>query len=236
MIILWYNEYGYITDNQNSLFMLRPGVKGRAITLRKQGYSLSEISEQLNIAQSTASLWLKNVKLSEKAKKRINDLSVSGRKKAIEANRKRREAEDVKITERVEKYFLRQQKIDSKIACALLYWGEGTKYDGNKSVSFMNADPEMIRYFLHVFRDSFSLDEKRFRALIHLHEYHNIGKQLIFWSTITKIPISQFNKSYLKKNTGKSKKEDYPGCISIRYSDNKVYKELMTIIRKLAKM
>lgn len=212
-------------------------MKREATVLRKSGHSLNEISLRLNIAQSTVSLWLRNVELSEKAKKRINGLGIYGRKKGLETNKKRREAEDIRIAKKVEEYFCsREQKIDSKIACALLYWGEGTKYDGNKSVSFINADPEMIQYFLRVFRDSFPLDEKRFRALIHLHEYHDAERQLRFWSNVTRIPISQFNKPYLKKNTGKSKKENYPGCVSVRYSDSKVYKELMFIIGKLAKM
>lgn len=214
--------------------MIRPEIRGKAVALRKQGHSLSEISERLRISQSTVSLWLRNIALSEEAKRRIHKLSVDGRKKAIETNRKKREAEDRVILEKVENFFLLgQRKVDSKIACALLYWGEGTKYEGNKSVSFMNADPEMIRYFLRVFRDAFHLNEKKFRALIHLHEYHNEERQLKFWSTLTNIPLSQFNRSYLKKNTGKSQRTDYPGCISIRYSDNKIYKELMLIIGRL---
>ena len=214
--------------------MIRPEIRGKAVALRKQGHSLSEISERLRISQSTVSLWLRNIALSEEAKRRIHKLSVDGRKKAIETNRKKREAEDRVILEKVENFFLLgQRKVDSKIACALLYWGEGTKYEGNKSVSFMNADPEMIRYFLRVFRDAFHLNEKKFRALIHLHGYHNEERQLKFWSTLTNIPLSQFNRSYLKKNTGKSQRTDYPGCISIRYSDNKIYKELMLIIGRL---
>lgn len=179
--------------------MLGLEVKKNALTLRKQGYSLSEISRRLSISQSTASLWLGGVKLSEKARRRIDNLSVQGRQKSVEICRKKREVEDIKIAEKVKKHFSVCREIDPKIACALLYWGEGTKYDGNNSVSFMNADPEMIRYFLHAFRNSFSLDEKKFRALVHLHEYHDVDKQIRFWSSITKIPISQFNKSYLKK-------------------------------------
>jgi hypothetical protein len=100
----------------------------------------------------------------------------------------------------------------------------------------MNADPEMIKYFLCAFRNSFNLKENKFRALIHLHKYHNAKKQLKFWSNITKIPANQFNKPYLKKNTGKNKKENYPGCISIRYYDKKVFKELVSVYKKLYKM
>lgn len=214
--------------------MLRSEIKKSAVALRKKGHSLSEISQKLDISQSTASLWLKDITLSKKAQSRIHDLSSDGRKKAVETNRKKRVVEDIKIAEKVGEYFFKRPAIDPKLACALLYWGEGTKYDGNTSISFMNADSEMIRYFLCAFRRAFPVDEKKFRALVHLHEYHDTGKQLRFWSTVTRIPIDQFNKSYMKKNTGKSKKEGYPGCISIRYSDNKIYKELMLVIRRLA--
>jgi len=37
--------------------------KEKAIALRKQGYSLKELSEKLNIAKSTASNWSKDVNL-----------------------------------------------------------------------------------------------------------------------------------------------------------------------------
>jgi hypothetical protein len=212
-------------------------LKNKAVVLRKKGFSFREISEGVGIAKSTASLWTRSIKLSDKAKRRIEKLSIEGRKKSIAVNQRKRRVESEEIRKKVEKYFsdIEQSKINPKIACALLYWGEGTKYIGNKSVSFMNADPEMIKYFLCVFRKSFDLEEKKLRALVHLHEYHDIQKQLKFWSNITKIPLGQFNRSYLKKNTGKNKKENYPGCISIRYSDIKIYKELMFTIEKLVK-
>jgi transcriptional regulator with XRE-family HTH domain len=213
-------------------------LKNKAVILRREGFSYREISEKLKMSKGTASLWLRDVELSKIAKKRIQKLGTDGRNKGIETNRKKIETEDFLIEESVKEEFdnFIYRKIDFKIACALLYWGEGTKHDENSSVSFMNSDPEMIKYFLHTFRNSFEVDEKKFRGLIHLHEYHDEEMQLKFWSNITKIPIAQFNKSYLKKNTGKNKKIDYPGCLSIRYSDVKIYKEIMFIIKELAKM
>jgi len=205
--------------------------------LRRQGFSLREISEKLGISKSTASLWLRKVKLSEKAKKRLIWLGVKGRQAAGQTNKEKREEENKKILKKIEKNFANfgDREIDYKVECALLYWCEGTKYQDNTSVSFINADPEMIRYFLHVFRRSFRPDEKKFRALVHLHEYHNIEKQLRFWSKVTGIPRNQFNKSYLKEHTGKNKKDNYPGCISIRYSDVKIYRELIFMINKIVK-
>lgn len=217
---------------------MKLNLKNEALILRRKGFSFKEISDKLKISKSTASLWLRGVELSEIAKKRIHKLGVDGRNKGVDANRKKIESEDFLIEEKIKEDFdnFVYRKIDFKIACALLYWGEGTKHDENSSVSFINSDPEMIKYFLHTLRNSFKIDEKKFRGLIHLHEYHDEKKQLKFWSSITRIPVKQFNKSYLKKNTGKNKKIDYPGCLSIRYSDVKIYKEIMFIIRKLAKI
>lgn len=216
---------------------MKSGAKSKAILLRKKGFSFREISEKLGISKGTASLWLRDIKLSKSAKKRIYKLGADGRNKGNETNKRKREISSDVARKKVEKYFSDGVKfrIEPKIACALLYWGEGTKYDNNKAVSFTNADPEMIKYFLQVFRKAFDLDERRFRALIHLHEYHDIKKQIDFWSKITMIPVGQFNKSYLKKNTGKNKKENYPGCINIKYSDVKIYRELMFIITELVK-
>lgn len=206
----------------------------KTIRLRQRGYSFREISEIIGISKSTASLWSRKVKLSKKAKKRINNISIKGRKKAVETNKRKREIENKLIVEKVEKYFSQAvcQKIDPKLACALLYWCEGGKYDSG--VVFINSDPEIIKYFLYTFRKSFDLEEKKFRALVHLHKYHNKEKQLKFWSDITNIPVNQFFKPYFKSNTGKIKRKDYQGCISVRYYNKKISKELILIYKKLS--
>jgi predicted DNA-binding protein YlxM (UPF0122 family) len=45
--------------------------KQKGINLRQQGKSLREISSQLNISKSTASVWLRNLKLNQQAKKTL---------------------------------------------------------------------------------------------------------------------------------------------------------------------
>jgi hypothetical protein len=209
--------------------------KNKAFVLRAKGYSFREISEVLNISKSTASIWTRNVKLSKQANKRIEELSIRGRQKAANTNWQRRVTKDEEILKKVKATFADKKfsKFDLRIFCALLYWCEGSKHKRVGSVSFMNSDPKMIKYFLYTLRKSFNLDEKKFRGLIHLHEYHDPQKQLDFWSKITKIPKKQFNNPYLKSHTGKNKRSNYPGCLSIRYYDNKIYKELIFIITTL---
>lgn len=209
----------------------------RAINLRFNGYSFREIGEILKISKSTASLWTRDVVLSEKAKKRIEELSIKGRIQGAATVARRILLEELEIRKRIASELEGIDKFSpnlKKISCALLYWAEGSKKDKSR-VAFINSDPLMIKFFLKLFRESFKIDEEKFRAMIHIHSYHNEITQLNFWSDITGIPISRFSKSYRKINGGKIINAGYQGCISVRYYDKKIYKELMFICEELMK-
>lgn len=45
--------------------------KARAINLRKQGWSINSISREIKISKSTASVWLRNVKLTQDQEKKL---------------------------------------------------------------------------------------------------------------------------------------------------------------------
>src|SRR5438876_7219496 len=57
--------------------------KGIAINLRKQGFSLKEIAGNVKVSKSTASLWLKNVNISDSAQKLLEQKQLRGRSKAL---------------------------------------------------------------------------------------------------------------------------------------------------------
>jgi orotate phosphoribosyltransferase-like protein len=50
--------YLYVTMSHSSIIRLK------AEELRRQGFSLNEISHKLGISKSTASVWLKNIQIS----------------------------------------------------------------------------------------------------------------------------------------------------------------------------
>lgn len=213
---------------------MKNSVKNKAILLREKGFSLREISEKLGVSKSTASLWLRDIELSKTAKKRIYKLKVNGRNKGNESVRKRMANEDKKILARVKKSISMCSllKNDLKIVCALLYWCEGGKTE-KSTLSFINSDPKLVKYFIDTFRKAFIVNESRFRALVHIHNYHNIEKQIEFWSKITKIPKSQFTKPYNKPNTGKRIKENYQGCVSVRYYGREIRQEMLFLINEI---
>jgi len=203
--------------------------KRKAAELRKDGYSLKEISQKLGISKSTASIWSRDIKLSMSARSRLISKIKLGRYVSAE-NRK---AE----TRRREEKYLDEARVEveggsmaDKIACAMIFWCEGTKNPSN-GMTFTNSDPKLVKKFLYLLRKSFLIDEKKFHPCIHLHGYHSSKKQLDFWSKVTDIDKSQFIKPYLKPNTGKRIHENYEGCISIKYHSNDLARRLIAFAK-----
>lgn len=210
---------------------MKPQIKARAIVLRKKGWSFKEISRYLLLPVSTIYVWSHKLKLGKKAKHRIELRGVNGRQKGRE-NRLRniKKLEEKKFEIIVNK--LKSFTIDTlmaKIICSLLYECEGSKRQSK--LTFSNSDPALVRFYLSLLRRGFNIKETKLKALIHLHEYHDDTTQKLFWSRVTGIPVNQFHKSYLKPHTGKNKREGYPGCIHITYSDRWLRFEINTIIK-----
>lgn len=220
--------YGYKT----TFYSMKLSERTRAITLRKEGYSLREVSEKLHISKSTASVWLSGVQMSAAGQQKILKTRVKARLKGLATRRQ--------SIERVrEKYYtsacadfktLSPSREQMRIGAALLYWGEGSKND-RYGMAFMNSDPVLVRAFLGMLRRGFSIHELKLRACVHLHVYHDSAKEIAFWSKITDIPKSQFIKPYQKTNTGNRQKKEYHGCISIRYPRAEMVRELAMIKR-----
>ncbi|TSC84457.1 MAG: Uncharacterized protein G01um101417_263 [Parcubacteria group bacterium Gr01-1014_17] len=199
----------------------------QSIRLREKGFSVNEIVRRVAVAKSSVSTWVRNVTMSDKARKRLLTKIKLGQ--VLSAERKRQRTQDLLLRYK-EQASTTLPKINDisveRIICALLYWCEGLK-SISKGTCFTNSDPKLIKTFLTLLRHSFPLDEKKFRLCIHLHEYHDAEKQIAFWSKVTNIDRGQFIKPYRKPHTGKRIKKDYPGCLSLRYHSNDLAKRLL---------
>lgn len=202
-------------------------VKEKAIKLRKKGYSLNQISQILKIYKSTASEWLKNINLSQVAQNRLKKRHILGQYKAIKTAKIKRDLMKSKI-DKTTSDSIKNIKLNKelfKLLCSFLFWTEGGK-STDSYVFFTNSDPKMVATFVKLLRGSYKLDEEKFRAMLHIHKYHNEGDIKDFWSQITNIPLTQFSKSYKKSSTGKRIRDNYKGTIRIRYYDYKIALEL----------
>lgn len=193
--------------------------KEKAISLRKKGFSFSEISETLRVSKSSVSVWVKDIPLSKHAKQKIEKNRIDARNRAAITHRRQ---VDNKFSDAhlYGKEVIAKAAINAdtaRLLCAIMYWCEGTKIRRGEILSFTNSDPLVIASFLRLLREGFSIDEQKLRVSVHLHEYHDTGVQLRFWSKVTTISLTQFHRPYQKPHTGIRTREGYQGCASIRY-------------------
>ena len=204
-------------------------IKSKAVSLRKVGYSIKEIARMLNVPVSTTLYWLSHVELTNEVKEILAQKKILGQQKSsVVIREKTRQRKIISDTEaRLLVNSIKNNNNINSLLCAFLYWAEGSKNCSH--VGFTNSDPKMIAMFLRLFRSSFEIDESKFHCLIHVHEYHNDQEEKQYWSDITNIPLSQFFRSYHKPHTGKRKKTNYHGTISVRYYDAKIALKINSI-------
>ncbi|MEK7122981.1 MAG: hypothetical protein AAB855_03945, partial [Patescibacteria group bacterium] len=220
-------------------YMAHPAnIKKKAIQLRKRGVSIPRIAKQLSIAKSTASNWVSPVPLPELLTRHLSENIRKANERGREVMRVRRMLENQKQQKSADAFIASvERKFDKnfwKLCAAILFWCEGSKRHLS-SIGFINSDPQMIRMFLHAFRGAFELDEKKFRIVLHLHDYHEEEKQKEYWSRVTNIPYTQFTKSYRKPNTQIRKRDGYQGCVSLKYFDARLAKNLDALYHAFAK-
>jgi hypothetical protein len=216
---------------------VRINLKTKALNLRKRGLSLSEISGLIDIPKNTIQGWVKNVKLTKKQKARLKKKEIEcGRKglqKALKINREKiaKWKEDVRLRTEKFKNIIAKKSDIAKLLCGILYLCEGAKYPATRQLIFGNSDPRMIKSFLGLLRKNFNIDEKKFRCRI-MHRYDQNGRTLNkYWSELTKIPLSQFYKSYKdKRSKGKvTKNKNYKGVCAAQYLSTDLQYELQLL-------
>ena len=212
-------------------------LKKRAQMLRKRGYSINEIYRKLDVAKSSVSEWVRDVHLSSKARARIEQRWTKGQKSAWQTRRNHTEHLLLEAKEKAERELMSFElsKNSAKVLTSLMYWCEGAKEKHDQRFTFTNSDPILVATFLSIMRNGFDLNETKFRVCIHVYGYHNPEQQLLFWSRVSNIPLSQFIRPYRKPNTGIRTRDGYQGCASISYHDVKIAREVLAISRAFFK-
>jgi len=184
----------------------------------------------LGVSKSSVSYWVRDISLSKKALLRIQNKLTAGQKAAVEAKRRQTQEKWQRSYQWAQNILKETSQTDNTklLICAVVFWCEGTKKP-TQGLNFTNSDPNLIRYFLELIRECFSVDESKFRVSLHLHNYHNKENAIKFWSEVTKIPEDQFLKPYQKPNTSKRYRDGYQGCVNIRYFDTNLGRKLLAL-------
>ncbi len=117
-----------------------------------------------------------------------------------------------------------------KVAGVMLYWAEGYKRGKGGGLDFANSDANMIKVFLNFLRIIFKVDEKRLRVYLYCYANQEVTALISFWSSTTNIPKEQFSKPYIREDFCENGRKMTNGLIHVRYSDKKLWLEIMRMI------
>jgi hypothetical protein len=196
--------------------------KERAIKLRKNGFSYSEILKEVFVSKSTLSLWLRSVGLAKEQKQRITEKRIVAALKGAKAKKEKRIAITKKIKDAAKNDI---EKIDSRnlwfIGIAL-YWAEGGKekdYKPGSGVNFNNSDPQMLLIFIKWLKTFFSINASDLIYDLYIHETADLKKSQVYWSETLSIPTEKI-RTYLKKNKINTRRRNtgdgYHGLVRIK--------------------
>ena|SRR3989338_6065138 len=219
--------------------------KEGAIKLRLVGKIYGEIQKTLNIAsKGTLSSWLKGVRLTRAARKKLSRNTRLAHERGLYAFNKER-------THRIknENYLAFQDgyahigeitQRELLLMGAALYWGEGTKAltrTRNPSLAFANSDPKMVVIFMRFVREILRIPEKKIRAGFHIYKTIRDDQARKYWSKATGLPQDRFY--VIRQVSTASKKKRNPrllpfGTVVIKVNDRKVFHRVLGMIAGLA--
>jgi transcriptional regulator with XRE-family HTH domain len=206
----------------------------RARTLRAQAWTLNEIAAELGVSKSSVSLWVREVRFDEAARaaRAGANRNRGGQSRRPSRLRLEKEAQIERLLVDGRQRIGELSDRDLLIAGTALYAGEGAKADGD--VVFANSDVRMVILFLLYLRRFFTIDERRLRARVYLHEGLDLDAATAFWSTATGIPESQFRKPYRAvpdRSIRRTKHEH--GCVYVRYSCSETHRAIAGLMAGL---
>ncbi len=203
--------------------MAKSKEKLKARKLRRKGESIKKISKLVKVSVSTASLWCRDIELTDKQienlRKRQTDPFYG---KRLDYYLKKKKEFNLKLLNLKNEGISSIGKLTKReifIIGIALYWGEGFKKDS--LVGLATLDINIAKFFIFWLNKSFGITTKdlilRITANIsYKNQINELGK---YWSRELKIPVRQFSKPFFQNTVWKKeyeKKNNYHGVLRIR--------------------
>ena len=179
--------------------MSRIKLRERALELRKEGKSYSQIKNETGVSKSTLSSWLRDYPLS---RERINQLRANSEiriEKFRQTMFKKREERLNNLYNFEKKRILPFLKKELFVAGLALYWGEGSKADWSR-VALANTDPQVLKFFIYWLKSIYKVQSKDLKVALQLYKDMDIKKEIKYWAEFLNISIKQFIKPYIKES------------------------------------
>ena len=178
--------------------MAKRKLKEKALKLRKEGKSYSQIKKEVNVSKSTLSLWLRDHPLSEDRIKELRDNSPRRIEKYRETMRNKRENRQEEVYKKAVKDIGVLSERELFLAGLFLYWGEGYK-TAPTTTAVANTDSDMMKFYVEWLKLIKAPLEKT-RVKIHLYKDMDKEKAIGFWKKELGLPDSCFGQVYIKNS------------------------------------
>ena len=177
--------------------MARKQDKQKALEMRAQGMSYSQIKEKIGISKGTLSGWLHDKPLSETRIRELRDFSPQRIEKYRNTMKLKRDVKNKAAYQSIASKIGTISDREFFIAGLFLYWAEGSKTRAF-ATGLTNTNPAMLILFIQWLK-FFDIPKSKIKVHLHLYSDMDIKKQMDFWSRKLDIPLSQFRKPYIKK-------------------------------------
>ncbi len=216
--------------------------KQEARKLRKEeGLSLKEISEKLNVAKSSVSLWVRDIELTLEQQEILNGKNPNFTQychssetliKNARLLRKQYQQEGRHLF-----HELKGEKRDIFIAGCMLYWAEGTK--SKNSIRLSNSDKNMIKFFVKFLEFIFNLQKEKILFSINCYtDIHNIDEIEKHWLEVTSLSYLNMRKStlnYPSKYSRQKKRGKSPyGVCKITVHSSQIVQQIYGALQEMA--
>lgn len=176
--------------------------KQQAIELRKQGYSLLNISKLVGISKSSVSLWTRDIKLTKEQEEslKVRPSLKDGREKL--SVKRRAEKEQWQHEGMLKAKELKPLHI---LGCAI-YWGEGSKT--HNDCSLVNSDPNMLRCFINFVYNELHIDCHDLKIHINCYDdMHTVEEIEQFWLKELNLSKTNLYKTTVNSRPSSSKEK-----------------------------
>jgi hypothetical protein len=166
--------------------------------LRAAGLSVREIEQQLGVARSSVSAWVRDVELTPAQRERLlTRTPPRGVRTDFRRNRQLYQEAGRAVAQRGEPLHA--------IGC-MLFWAEGSKTLNTAQIT--NSDPALLRLAVRFLRAYFDVPDEKFRVLCnlfvdHVDEQHRVEQ---FWLDTLALPASCLTKTIINRYSRLSKR------------------------------
>jgi len=201
--------------------------KKHARELRTLGFSLKEISKKLNVAKSSVSVWVRDIKLDENA---INRIQLNREKSYKIRNEDHyKKFTDKRMQWRKDALSLITNR--DALDVALLYWSEGYKKNNKNTVAFTNSDPSMIFIFMNKLVNGYNVSKSDIKISLNVYtDLHTQDEIKLYW--MDKLNISD-NSIYVNSINNISKYSKNKRCGLLEWGTCRLMVHSTQVLQKI---